>query len=376
MDREFKSLEENGVWQLVKPPSGQGIISGKWHFAQKLDEEGNLGKYKARFVARGFAQTPGIDFHDTYLPMARLSTLRTVLACGVKLGMYFSQMDMKTAYYNAPIQEDIYVEQPEGYQKGKQMVCKLKRSLYGLKQSGRNWFECLSSHLFELNFKASLQDPCLLTLMRNSHKCWIVIWVNDILYGSTDNQFTTWFNDKMSERFKIGESGPLTWFLGISFKWGDGSLTTKHQGYVSNLLGKHGIGDCKVASTPLADKLDLTKDQMPEDGSDEKQQMLRHDYRGLVGSIAYLSLSSRPDLAFPAHLLSRFLSNPGFAHWQAAKHVLRYLRGTADVGINFMKCNDTGLNGYTDSDYASCKDDRRSISFNVGSGAISWASAR
>ena len=180
----------------------------------------------------------------------------------------------------------------------------------------------------------------------------------------------------MSERFNIGESGPLTWFLGNSFKWGDGSLTMKHQGYVSNLHRRHDMGECKVASTPLADKLELTNDQMPEDGSDEQQQMLRRVYRGLVRSIAYLSLSTRPDLAFPAHLLSRFLCNPGFAHWQAAKHMLRYLRSTTDAGITFMKCDDTGLNGYTDSDYASCKDDRRSITgfcFNAGSGAKSWA---
>ena len=183
----------------------------------------------------------------------------------------------------------------------------------------------------------------------------------------------------MSERFNIGESGPLTWFLGISFEWGDGSLTIKHQGYVSNLLRKHGMGECKAASTPLADKLELTKDQVPEYGSDEQQQMLRHDYRSLVASIAYLSLSTLHGLAFPAHLLSRILSNPGFAYWQAMKHVLRYLRGTADVGVTFMKCDDTGLNGYTDSDYASCKDDRRSITgfcFNVGSGEISWAARR
>ena len=163
--------------------------------------------------------------------------------------------------------------------------------------------------------------------------------------------------------------------FGNFFKWGDGSLTMKHQGYVSNLFRKHGMGECSAASPPLADKLELTKDQMTEDGSDEQQKMFRHDYRSLVGSIAYLSLSTLPDLAFPAHL-SRFLSNPGFAHWQAAKHVLRYLRGTADVGITFMKCDDTGLNGYTVSDNASCKDDRRSVTgfcFNVGSGAISWA---
>ena len=219
MDREFKSLEENGVWELVKPTSGQGIISGKRNFAHKLDDEGNVVKYKAQFVARGFTQTPSLGSHDTHSPTAKLSTLRTVLACGVKLGMHFSQMDMKTAYLNAPIQKDIYLEQPEGYQKGKQMVCKLKRSLYGLKQSGHNWFECLSSHMFELNFEASVHDSCLLTLTRRGHKCWIVIWVDDILYESTDSQFTTWFNDKMSERFNIGKSGPLTWFLRISFKW-------------------------------------------------------------------------------------------------------------------------------------------------------------
>ena len=130
----------------------------------------------------------------------------------------------------------------------------------------------------------------------------------------------------------------------------------KYQEYVSNLLRKQGTGECKAAATPLADKLEMAKDQMSDDGSDELQQMLRHDYRGLVLNVAYISLSTRPDLAFPAHLLSQFLSNPGFAHWQAAKHELRYLRGTADVGISFMKCDDTVLNGYTDSDYASCKD--------------------
>ena len=139
------------------------------------------------------------------------------------------------------------------------------------------------------------------------------------------------------------------------------------------------MAECNVASIPIAGKLVLTKDQMPEDESDEQPHMLAHDYRGLPGSNAYLSLSTRPDLAFPAHLLSRFLSNPGFAQWQAAKLVLRYLRGTADVGIIFMNGDDTGIKGYTDSVYANCKDDKLSITcfcFNVGSGAILWEARR
>ena len=122
MDREFKSLEENGVWELVKPPSGQGIISGKWHFAHKLDDEGNVVKYKARFVARGFTQTPGNNFHDNYSPKAKLSTLRTVLACGLKLDMHFNQMDIKTAYLNAPIQEDITWSNQRGTKRGADVV--------------------------------------------------------------------------------------------------------------------------------------------------------------------------------------------------------------------------------------------------------------
>ena len=125
MDREFKLLEESGVWNLAKPPSGQGIISGKWHFAHKLDDKGKVVKCKAQFLARGFTQTPGLDFHDTYSPTAKLSILRTVLACGVKLGMQFNQMDIKTAYLNAPIQEDIYMEQPEGYEKGSRWCASL-----------------------------------------------------------------------------------------------------------------------------------------------------------------------------------------------------------------------------------------------------------
>ena len=190
------------------------------------------------------------------------------------------------------------------------------------------------------------------------------------LYGSIDSQITTLFIDKVNERFNIGESCPLRFFFEISLKWG--RFADKPSGNVSNLFRKHRVSECKAAPTPLTDKRELTKDQMQEDGSDVQQQLLEIDYRGLLGSIENLSLSNRPNLAFPTNLLSRFLGSPGFTHWQAAKYMLRYLRGTADVGIIFMKCDDTCLNVYTDSGYASCKNRRRIITgfcFNVGSGS-------
>ena len=167
-------------------------ISGKWHFAVKTDFEGRISEYRARFVARGFSQTQGLDYFETYAPTARLSTLRTMLACGVQQGVNFRQLDIKTAYLNAPIDEEIYLEQPEGFKKGRgDLVCRLKRSLYGFMQSGRNWFQCLSELLQSLEFTSSEHDRCLWTLRKGAHTCWVLEWVDDLVYGSTDHTFAS-----------------------------------------------------------------------------------------------------------------------------------------------------------------------------------------
>ena len=185
MEREFKSLAENSVWTLTERPKDRPVITGKWHFVRKLNSEGETVKYKARFVARGFTQTPGVDYDETYSPTTNLSTIRIVLALGVQRGMSFYQMDIKTAYLNAPIVEDIFMEQPEGFvEGGKHLVCKLQKSLYGLKQSGRNWYHCLSEHLEKLGFVSSVHDKCLWSATIKSHACWIAVWVDDIMYGS------------------------------------------------------------------------------------------------------------------------------------------------------------------------------------------------
>ena len=164
MQREYDSLMTSEVWSLVSRPTERQPITGKWHFAVKVNEDGKVTKYKARFAARGFTQTPGLDYHETYSPTVRLSTLRTVLACGVRQGIKFQQMDIKTAYLNAPKGEEIFVEQPEGFKQGDgDMVCKLKRSLHGLNKSGRNWYESLSHRLEQLGFHSSQHDKFLWT---------------------------------------------------------------------------------------------------------------------------------------------------------------------------------------------------------------------
>ena len=303
MHREYDSLMTNEVWSLVSRPTERQPITGKWHFALKVNEDGKVTKYKARFVARGFTQTPGLDYHETYSPTVRLSTLRTVLACGVRQGIKFRQMDIKTAYLNAHSEEESFLEQPEGFKQGDgDMVCKLKRSLYGLKQSGCNWYECLSHRLEQLVFQSSQHEKCLWTQKRGHHHCSALVWVDDIVYGSTDEDFGQWFEAEVGKQYTIGGFGPLALFLGIAFKAEQGDLTLSHELYISNLLTKSGVHNWKIVSTPIPEKCVLSKDDQPKDGSEDVSKIAGSDYRGLVGSISYLAMTTRPDLAFAAHL--------------------------------------------------------------------------
>ena len=165
----------------------------------------------------------------------------------------------------------------------------------------------------------------------------------------------------MCQQFTIGDIGPLAWFLGIAFKAEQDDLTLSHRLYISTLLTEFGMDNCKITSTPLPEIYALSKDDKPQDGSEDASKIAGCVYRGLVGSISYLAMTTRPGLAFAPHLLSRFLNNHRLVHWQAAKHVLRYLRGTKDMGITYWWNGETHLTGYSDADYASCNDDRKSV---------------
>ena len=194
-------------------------IPNTGHLGDEDDNTQQSDKVQGTFCGAGFTQTPGLVYHETYSPTVRLLTLRTVLACGVRQGIKFRQIDIKTAYLNAPIDEEIFQEQPEGFKQGDgDMVCKLKRSLYGLKQSGRNWYEYLSHQLEQLGFHSSQHDNCPWTQKRGDHHCWALVWVADIVYDSTDEDFERWFEAEVGKQFAIGDFGPLAWFLGIAFK--------------------------------------------------------------------------------------------------------------------------------------------------------------
>jgi hypothetical protein len=383
MQDEYNSLVSNKVWDVSTLPQGRTAIGGKWHFVIKYGADGNVLKYKARYVAKGFTQVFGRDYGETYSPTVNLATIRCLLAVAAQLQCEVYQMDIKTAYLNAGIEEDIYMRQPEGFEEhstGKQHVCHLKKSLYGLKQSGRNWYLTLSGYLTSLGFTSSDNDPCLFTKVIHSVYYYVCVWVDDIIYFSSDTKFSKEFQVQISKKFTIGDVAPLHWFLGMKIERQRGRIVISQQQYIETLLEKHGMLQCKPVTTPILEKTALSRSDCPEDGTLEQANMKEVDYRGLVGSLNYLATTSRPDIAYTAHALSSYLCNPGPTHWTAAKHALRYLRGTAGYQLVYQK-DDNGLvlAGYSDADYAGHLDTRRSTSgfcFSVQqqSGCITWSS--
>jgi hypothetical protein len=261
MDAEHNSLVKQQVWELVQRPNDRDVISGKWHFTVKLDKNGSVLKHKARFVARGFTQIYAQDYTETYSPTTRLSTIRILMACAANSKSMLYQMDIKTAYLNATLDEVIYMEQPAGYTQldgqGKPLVCRLKKALYGLKQLGRNWYHCLTSKLTAMGFKASAHDNCLFIRSRNGTFDYATVWVDDIVYYSSDPNFHTSFERDISSTFTVGDCGELNWFLGMKIQATPGFITVCQQSYIDALLLKFGMSDCKGANTPLAEKVVL-----------------------------------------------------------------------------------------------------------------------
>ncbi|PSC67067.1 Retrovirus-related Pol poly from transposon TNT 1-94, partial [Micractinium conductrix] len=303
MDDEMASLIANDTWTLCEPPHGTKPIPAKWVYKIKRDSNGNIERYKARLVVQGFRQREGIDYDE---------------------------LDIKTAFLNGTIDEEVYVSPPPGYTLGKPtLCCKLNKALYGLKQAPRAWYQTLKAELAKLGFTASQADAGLFISTDPSKPAYLLTYVDDILIT-----------------IKLAQSRNI-----------------------KDLLSKYGMDDAKTASTPANASIKLTKQGTPLDTQ-------THSYSALVGSLMYLSICTRPDIAQAVGALARHMANPTTDHWTAAKTVLRYLTGTPDIGITFG-AGPPGLQVFCDADHAGDIDTRRSTTgyaFIFNGGAISWAS--
>jgi len=360
MKEEMDSLLNNDTFELTHLPEDRKVVGGRWVYAVKLGPN-NEEQFKARYVAKGYSQVQDIDYHETFSPTARVTSIRMLMQLAAQYDLTVHQMDVKTAYLNAPIDCELYVEQPEGFvtvsESGEKLVLKLKKSLYGLKQSGRNWNSLLHEYLIDEHFEQSLADHCVYTRFSEQCKVIILVWVDDIIIAASDEHVLRSVKSCLCSRFSMKDIGPLSWFLGINFVCKPGEIEMNQSKYIENMLLKFNMSECKPRVTPC----DFNLNRMKDDENVQLKSVDEKTYRAIVGSLIYAMSATRPDLCFIVTYLSQYMSKPTSVHMTMAKHVLRYLKGTSDYKLVFRKSDvDMNLTGFCDADWGN-SEDRRSI---------------
>ena len=376
MENEMKSLNENKVWELVKLPKGRKAIGCKWIFKTKIDGDGKVERHKARLVAQGYTQKFGVDYDQTFSPVVSFESIRSIIAIAAQNGLKLHQMDVKTAFLNGELSEEIFLKQPEGFVvKGyEDHVCKLNRSIYGLKQSARCWNYELDKKLKEMGFKQSKSDPCIYIKDTKEGYCIIAVYVDDLIVGGENEKNITHTKKTISDIFEVTDMGTLHYFLGVKViqNLSTGEIWIGQPNFTKELLKKLQMAESKAVETPSDPSMKLTKK------TENEEEFNKVKYQSAVGSLLYLSTRTRPDIAYAVGNSARYCSEPTNSHWCAVKRILRYLRGTTDLGLLYRPDN-TNLCGYSDADWAGDINDRKSTSgyvFIMSGSAISWRSKK
>lgn len=369
---ELKSLEENDTWDIVQRPNNCNVIGSKWVYKVKSPPN-EQRKYKARVVAKGYTQVAGVDYTETFAPVIRYDTVRCVLAMAALDDMEIVQFDVKTAFLNGNLEETIFMEIPEGVEHKTNEVCRLKRSLYGLKQASRAWNSKFVKFLSKCGFEQSNSDPCVFYGCIADAKVIILLYVDDGLVLSHSKIAIDTMVKKLGDEFKI-TLGSGKYYVGmeISRDRKAGTITISQASYIDKVVNKFNMGESNRISTPADVSTILTKSQ---DDCD-----VDFPYRQACGSLTYAVTVARPDIAYSVGEISKFMENPNQSHVNAVKRILRYLNRTKYLGITYGKSESNELLiGYTDADYARDIDTRRSttgFAFMIGGGVVSWRSQR
>ncbi|GJT58232.1 retrovirus-related pol polyprotein from transposon TNT 1-94 [Tanacetum coccineum] len=353
-----KQLETDALWclynsELVPQPDCVMIIALKWIYKVKLDKYGDVLKNKARLVAKGYRQEEGIDFEESFAPVARIDAIRIFIANAASKNMTIYQIDVKTAFLNGELKEDVYVCQPEGFVNPNHPthIYRLKKALYGLKQAPRAWHDTLSRFLLDNKFFKGAVDPTLFTRKTGKHILLVQIYVDDIIFASTDPKACDIFSNEMSSKFQMSMIGQMSFFLGLQVSQNPGGIFINQSKFALEILKKLGMDSCDPVDTPMVDRLKLDEDPF---GTLVDQTR----FHSMVGSLMYLT-ASRLDLVFTVCMCARYQASPTKKHLEALKRVFRYLRGTINWGLWYQKDTDMALTAYADADHAGCQDTRR-----------------
>jgi hypothetical protein len=332
MHEELNNFKRNKVWKLVPRPNGcKNVIGTKWVFKNKQDSNGIVIRNKARLVAQGYSQVEGVDFGETYAPVARLESIRILLAYASHHNFKLQQMDVKSAFLNGPINELVYVKQPPGFEDPNHPdhVYKLDKVLYGLKQAPRAWYEHLREFLVDRGFQVGVIDPTLFTKKVGGNLFICQLYVDDIIFGSTNNAFNDEFAKLMTSKFEMSMMGELKYFLGFEVKqYREGTFINQAK-YTQDMLKRFTMTELKSYKTPMSTSVDLHTDT---EGNDVDQKL----YRSMIGSLLYLC-ASRPDIMFSVGKCARYQAAPKESHLVAVKRIFRYLLHTPNFGLWYPK---------------------------------------
>ncbi|WVZ02051.1 hypothetical protein V8G54_022857 [Vigna mungo] len=380
MEEELEALKKNNTWRLVELPKGKKVIGSKWIFKKKeATPGGEKARYKARLVAKGFTQIEGVDYHEIFAPVVKHCSVRVLMAIVAHCNLHLEQLDVRTAFLHGDLEETIYMKQPDGFAVDDR-VCLLQKSLYGLKQSPRQWYRKFDDFLIKLNFKRCNYDDCVYTLNHGGEMLYLLLYVDDILMASSDRGMIGETKARLADAFEMKELGEARRILGIDIKRDrpGGNLFLSQECYLQKVISRYRMAESKMANTPVGQHLKLTKEQCPKT-EEERKKMESVPFSNGIGSIMYGMVCTRPDVAHGVSVLSQFMVNPGPTHWEALKWMLRYIRGSLGTGLLFQNNFQGGgyIEGFVDSDFAGCLDTRKSRSgyvFTLFGTAVSWRS--
>ncbi|BBN70142.1 RmlC-like cupins superfamily protein [Prunus dulcis] len=371
MQSELAALEANHTWSLTPVPPGMKPIGCGWVYKIKRHSDGTIERYKARLVAKGYKQLEGIDYHDTFSPTAKMITVRCLLALAAAQDWSLHQLDVNNAFLHGDLHEEIYMSPPPGLQRqGENLVCRLNKSLYGLKQASRQWFAKFSTAIQTAEYVQSKADYSLFTCRNGKSFTALLIYVDDILITSNDLKAISTLKKFLHSRFRIKDLGDLKYFLGIEVSRSKRGISISQRKYTLEILKDGGILGAKPVNFPIEQNIKLS----------DIGELLRDpsQYRRLGGCLIYLTIT-RPDIMYSIHVLSQFMHTPRRPHMEAALRVLRYLKGAPGQGLFFSSQNDLSLQAFCDLDWAGCPMTRRSTMgycVLLGSSLVSWQTKR
>ena len=364
IQEELESINENNTWtEIDNLPVDRKAVNSKWVFNIKYDN--GKPRYKARLVAKGCSQRPGFDYEETFAPVVKITTIRVILSIANYRDYAIHQMDVKCAYLNGNLREEIFMKLPADID-GKIQIVKLNRSLYGLKQSGKCWNDEFSNQVSEMGFRSCSVDPCL--YFNKDIEIFMILYVDDILLIGPNTSNIDQIKAKLSEKYKMKDLGPVRKFLNMDIGRIESRklLWINQEDYIEKILRKYSMENCNPVNIPMDPNITFTENKGPE---------TNFPYRELIGSLQYLTCISRPDISVAVNILSQFQSNPSNEHWMGLKRILRYLNGTKHYRLIYQGNSKISLEGYADANYAGNSEDRKSTSgyiFQVFGNTISW----